>query len=328
MNLINWLGVGKVTSTKNTNTKEIMVHLPSQAPTADGRGLTQVETKTETSLNAAGEEETSTTMVSNVVPAEWSSLGEPNRKTAPDVREGSSVAVYQVSGQNKYYWTTYGFSAETHRLETIVWGYSSNPSIDENTPFSVDDYYTVTVDTRSAVMSVRTSQANNEKSALEVRIDGGKGRVDFTGSSKSILCFDDHERSLTYRNKDNSVFSINKKKFLAVCEDSCTFNPTESFNLVTKVLNIQVKTVNVKASEANIAIPITNWEGDVKLKGNIDQEGDVNQQGDFTQTGDSTSTGIVKGMTDVQTATVSLNTHMHPGVENGDGITAAPAPSI
>lgn len=333
MNLINWLGEGTITSTKNTDTGEVMVHLPIMAPQADGRNVTNVEQKQESSLNAAGEMETSTTMVSNVVPAEWRSMGEPNRKTPPDVREGSKVSVYQVSGQNKLYWTTFGFGAETHRLETIIWGYSANPNIAADAPFSVDDYYTATIDTRTGFFALRTSQANGENQGLEVRVDGGNGRVDMSGTNGSTFCWDDHNSQLTYNNKEGTIIGADKKQLLLSCEDSLTVNATESINVITKVLNVQCQDVNIKAQKAKVAIPETEWQGNIKQTGNYNQEGNYDQKGTYThqgntqQTGNTTSTGTVTGMTEVKTATVRLNIHGHTGVENGDGISGPPMPT-
>jgi len=323
MNLINWLGVGIVAATKQTNTGEIMVHLPSQAPTADGRVVAQVEQKQETSLNANGEQETSTTMVSNVVPATWNSMGEPNRKTAPDVREGSKVSVYQVSGQNKIYWTTHGFSADTHRLETIQWGFSANPNLDANTPFDIKDYFCATVDTRAGFFSLRTSQANGEKSSMEVKIDGAAGQVNIRGSENSILSFDDHQHKLTYNNVDGTIIGVDKKNIAMYAPDSLTLAAEKNINVKTETLNVQCKNVNIKAELAKVAIPKTLWEGDIEQTGNYKQEGNYEQEGDFEQTGNTTSTGIIHADTDV-TSLVSLNTHVTSFVESGDGTSGPP----
>lgn len=320
MNLINWLGVGTVASTKDTNTHEIMVHLGAYAPTADGRTIATVESKQESSLNASGEMETSNTLVSNVFPATWRSMGEPNRITAPDVREGTKVSVYQVSGQNQYYWTTYGFGADTHRLETVVWGFQANPALDQDTPFDINNYYTATIDTRTGFFALRTSQANGEKSSMEVRLDGGNGRLDARGSEGSFFSFDDFNRQFLYTNKDGSIFGVDKKKISAHAPDSINLSADEDINLVTKNLNVQAKEVAVMAERARVKIPVTEWEGEVRLKG------DLNQTGDFNQEGNTTSSGVIIGKTDVKTARVSLNGHKHGGVQNGDGVTGSSIP--
>lgn len=328
MNLINWLGVGTVAATKQTDTKEIMVHLPKDSPTADGRTVAQTEVKEEAAVNGNGEPIKVTTMISNTKPAKWNSMGEPNRLTAPDVREGSQVSLYQVAGQSTIYWTTYGFSAETHRLETVVWGFQANPNINEDTEFNVENFYTITLDTRSGFFALRTSQSNGEKSGFEAKVDGMNGRFEVVGSNKSFMIMDDHNSKFTYSNKEGTVIGVDKKKMALMTEDSILLGATNSVSIVTKDLNFEAKTINVKADLANVAIPTTNWQGNINLEGNIDQEGNTTQEGNLTQTGNTTVTGIVQGLTAVRTSRVDLDLHGHTGVRGGSDTSGPPVPGI
>lgn len=320
MNLINWLGVGTVASTKQTNTKEIMVHVPKDSPMADGRTVAVTETKEESAVNGNGEPIKVTALISNVRPAKWNAFGEPNRLTPPDVREGSQVSLYQVSGQSTLYWTTNGFSAETHRLETVIWGFQANPSLDENTEFNVDNFYTITTDTRSGFMALRTSQSNGEKSGFEVKIDGANGRIEAVGTNKSGMIIDDFNSKFIYTNKEETLIGVDKKKVMIKAPDSVLLNGDESVSILTKVFNLQATEINIKATTANVAIGKTNWEGEVNLKGKFNHEGST------SQTGNTVSTGIIQGLGGVKTATSDLDTHGHTGVENGDGISGPPMP--
>ena len=320
MNLINWLGVGTVAATKQTNTGEIFVHVPKDSPMADGRTVANVETKEETAINANGEPTKVATMISNVKPAKWNSFGEPNRLTAPDVKEGSQVSLYQVSGQSTLYWTTNGFSAETHRLETIVWGFQANPTLDENTEFNVDNFYTVTTDTRSGFMAVRTSQSNGEKSGFEVKIDGGNGRFEAVGTNKSGIVLDDYNSKFIYTNKEETLIGVDKKKVLIHAPDSILFNGDESVSIKTNVFNLEAVSINIKANTANIAIGKTNWEGEVNLKGNL------NHDGSTKQTGNTVSQGIVQGLSGIKSAMNDLDMHGHTGVRGGNDISGPPLP--
>lgn len=333
MNLINFLGVGTVASTKQTNTDEIMVYLPGFAPAADGRVVAAVKEVEQVSENAYGEETTSRQLSSNTFPAEWRSMGDSNRITPPDVREGSQVAIYNVSGQNTYYWTTFGVNAETMRLETVVMGWSANPAIGDDTPFNIDNFYTMTVSTHEGFFALRTTQLNNEKTTFEVKVDAMNGRIMIGGGFKNYAVFDDVERSFTYQNADKSIWSVNKKKIVGYAADSISLKADEQINFMTKTMNIVTEELAIKANHAEFEITTTDWRGDINHIGDTDQEGDYTQKGDYdqagdtTRTGDSTSTGTVQGLTDVTTATVSLNLHVHAGVENGDGETTPPVPA-
>lgn len=332
MNLINYLGIGTVTATKQTDTDEAMIYLPSMSPSADGRAVATVKTVEKKSVNAYGEETTSTSLSSNSFPAKWSAMGDSNRITPPDVREGSKVAIYQVDGQNTYYWTTFGVNAATMRLETVIYGFQANPATGDDTPFNIENFYTLTVSTHEGFFALRTTQANGEKAAFEVKVDGMNGKIMVGGSHKNYMVMDDVERSYTYTNADKSVFNVNRKKITMMAQDSITVNGLEQFNILTKIFNLQCERIAVKADSAEIRIGKTKWIGEINHTGDYIQTGDYRQSGDYTQrgnmtqTGNITSTGTIKGLTGVTTALNSLDLHFHGGVQNGNGVTTMPVP--
>lgn len=333
MNLINHLGVGTVASTKQTNTNEIMVYLPSMAPAADGRVVATAKEVEKKSQNAYGEETTSRVLTSNTFPAVWRAMGDSNRITPPDVREGSQVSIYQVAGQNTYYWTTFGINAETMRLETVIMGFQANPGQGDDTPFNIDNFYTMTVSTHEGFVALRTTQANGEKAAFEVKVDGMNGRVMIGGSGGNYLVKDDVARSLTYVNADGSIFNIDKKNVKVYAKDSVTFSTDEGFNILTKFFNLKCEKIAIQADEADIRIGHTKWTGDIEQvgyyhqTGEYDQKGDYTQVGDYTQTGNITSSGIIHAGIDV-TSLTSLNFHVQSGVRSGSDTSGPPIPMV
>lgn len=332
MSLLHCLGVGTVTQTKETNTDTIMVYCPFLFPTAEGRTVNNVQQVEQTSLNAKGEEVKSNNLRSNSVPAKWMNLGDNNRITSPNVREGSQVAIYNVDGGNQLYWTTHGVNAETYRLESVLYGWASNPNLAENTPFDVDNFYTAKVSTHDGIFALRTSMSNGEKSKFDVQVDGMNGRVSVGGFNKGLFVLDDVESSLTYSNKEGSVARVVKKQAFIKTEDMIGFFAAETLNIKTKVIQVQ-------ADLAKIDIKKTQWLGDIEHTGNTEQTGDYTQEGDFTQVGDytqegntirdgnSTSTGIVTGLEDVIAPPISLRFHLTTGVRGGTDTSGPPTPA-
>lgn len=316
-------------STKDTNTDEVMVYCPALFPTAEGRLTAESKEVEHTGVNASGEEVKHKNLRSNWVPAKWKNMGDNNRITSPDVREGSQVAIYHTIGGNQLYWTTAGVNQETMRLETVIYGWSGSPQLDENTPHNVDNFYQMKVSTHEGLIAVRTSQANGEATKFDVQIDAMAGRVSVGGANQSMFVIDDVEESLTYSNKSLSVVRIIKKIATINVDDAINF-----FSLLG--LNIKTKKIQVQAEEAYLDIKKTYWLGDIEHTGNTEQVGDYTQEGDLTQTGDYTQTGdmnqtgniessgTVTGLTDVITPPVSLRTHVHIGVETGNGESGPP----
>lgn len=326
MNLLNFVGMGTVMGTKDTNSHEIVVYVPALFPTADGRPVINATTAEHTSLNAKGEEVTSNTLHTNGVPATWLNTESASRLTSPDVREGSQVAIYQVPGQNKYRWTTQGVNSDTFRLETIMYGWSANPNLADNTPFNVDNYYVMKIDTRTGLLALRTSQSNGEKSAFDIQINAMDGVFSMGGSNGNYFVSNDDEHSFTFQNAEGSSMVINKEIFGLYTKDSASFFAEKQINIKTKELNIQAETCNVD-------IGLTKWKGEIQHSGLRSQIGDSNLTGDFThigdtmQTGQQTTTGLITSMTDVIAIAVSLLTHGHIGVESGDDVSGPPMPS-
>lgn len=298
MNLLNCLGLGTVTSTKETNTDEIMVYLPGYFPQAEGRTTTGVEPKQEMVKDASGNEVSSNIMTSNAHPATWMNFSNNNRITSPDVREGSKVAIYNVTGSEKLYWSTVGVNAETFRLETVIYGYSANPNLKENTPFNVDNFYIFKVDTRDGIVTFRSSDMNEEKTRFDIQIHCKEGYISWVGDEKSILKFDDVNHSFTYTNAEGSIFNVDKKDITMYAPNNLNIRTDNQINISTSVMNI-------KANAINGEVPITTWKGNFKINGTIH------------------TTGLIHSDTDV-TSNVSLNEHRTTGVRSGSDISAGP----
>jgi len=329
MNIMHCIGIGVVAATKDTNTDQIFVYIPSLFPHADGRISANPKQVERTSVNAQGEQVKSNLLHSNVLPAVWKNMTDSNRTSSPDVREGTKVAIYQVPGQNKLYWTLDGVNTETMRLETVFYNWSASPEVSENTPGDINNTYQMKISTREGLMALRTSQANGEKVAFDIQINAMDGVMQFGGSENGYIVWDELNHSFTYSNADGAIFKIDKKTLTAVMPELINLFATKGINIKTELLQLQ-------AERFDADVKLTRWKGDWEHTGNTKQTGDYEQTGDFTQigdydqtgdtnrTGNSTSTGIVQGLTDVQTATVSLNIHGHIGVENGDGVTGPP----
>jgi hypothetical protein len=326
------IGIGVVAATKDTNTDQIFVYIPSMFPNADGRISANPKQVERTSLNAQGEEVKSNLLHSNVLPAVWKNMTDGNRTSSPDVREGSKVAIYQVPGQNKLYWTLDGVNVDTMRLETVFYNWSASPEVSENTPGDINNTYQMKVSTHEGLMALRTSQANGEKVAFDIQINAMDGVLHLGGSENGFIVWDELNHSFTYTNADGAVFKVDKKSMTVVMPDTLNLFIEKNINIKTETLKLQAKLIQAD-------VELTQWKGrwehtgdvaqigDYTQTGNFTQEGDYEQTGDTNRTGNSTSTGVVRGLTDVQTATVSLNLHEHAGVQNGEGITTPPIPA-
>lgn len=324
MNLLNCLGVGEVTSTKQSNSREITVHLPSYNMMADGRNVATAETVTQTSQTADGTNKTSKVLRSNSVTAVWMGDG-GNRLTAPDVREGTPVAIYRYGDSDTLYWTTKGVDDKTKRLETVVWGFSANPNIEGDSEFSLDNFYTVEISTHTGKIGLTTSQVNGEKTKHQFQIDTQKGTMVMGDGEGNIIATNSMEHTTTIRNQEGTEITISKENILMKCSETLGIS-------VDKLISVICKTLNISAQDVNIVAP-----KDVSIKGNFNVVGNVGVAGNIQTlagaAGDGTmecssnirAKGSIEAVGDIVAGggAVSLLSHRHNN-SGGSGIGGGP----
>lgn len=309
MNIVNNVGVGIVSATKQTNTKEIFVYLPGNHPTAEGGVSLDVTRVQKSAVDAKGNAVNTDVLKSNkMVPAYWRPIGEPNRVTPPDVREGSQVSLYQVQGSNTYYWTSWGFSGESMRLESIIYGWNADPNLDKNSDFDISKYYTMTIDTRGGSISLRNSNANGEKSIIDITANYKEGRVSIAGAQKSQLIFDDVEHSLSYVNMEGSLVTVNKKNIMLLAKQDLIVQVGNDLTVdVTNNILIGCENLAVNVGgETHITSPKTTHLGDLDVDGGI------------TSTKNMTAQGTVQGIAGVKTNSIDTDQHVHGNGNDGN----------
>jgi|AGFT01.1.fsa_nt_gi hypothetical protein len=309
MNVLQWVGQSTVASTKETNSHEIMVYSPLLFPTADGGVTADVARVKKEGVDAQGKKVNTDMLKSNkVVPATWKPIGEPNRLTPPDLREGSQVNLYQFSGSSEYFWTTFGFAAETMRCETIVYGWNAMPTDNEDSKYDLSKYYTMIVDTRTGQMSLRNSNANGEKSIIEAKFNFMEGHFMMSGAQNSLLIWDDLNHSFTYHNAEESVLTVDKDKMYAFTKGGIMLQTDDDISMQCKSFLLQAKDVTMNVEDqTTINCPETQHNGNLTVDGTIHS------------TGDMKSDSTVTGMSGVKTgAGIDVDKHKHPNGNNGN----------
>lgn len=307
MNVLQFVGTSIVASTKQTNSDEIFVYNPLLFPTADGGVNHDVARVQKTAQDANGKSVNTDMLKSNkIVPATWKPIGEPNRLTSPDVREGSQVALYQFMGDSDYYWTTFGFASDTMRLETIIYGWNGMPQIKEKSEFDLSKFYTMTISPRDGMMALRNSNANGEATIIETTFNFMEGHFTMAGAQKSLLIWDDVNHSFTYHNAEESVLTVDKDKFYAYAKGGIMLQTDESITTKSKQVVMEADQISITAQYTQIDCPDTQHNGNLTVDGSIDS------------TGDMTSQSTVTGQAGVRTGKgIDVDMHKHPNGNDG-----------
>lgn len=324
MNSLNCIGVGMVARNKQTNTDVCYVYPPSYFPAGDGEISGEVQTTEAKGLNKDGTENSSKVLSSNAIPAKWMNMQNPNRLTSPDVRIGSKVALYRWGDDPTIYWTTYGFSAETHRLETVIYGWNANPNTSKDSPFDYSTFYVFEVSTHTGRVAFRTSQSNGELTKHEFALDTKSGRLTYADGEQNVLAVDSKNHSFLFQNQEKSQFFISKKNIMLSCQEQLILSATKQLTINTKQLNINAETTNFISPKGFTLKGNATWQGNMTIMGNISsQVGPNGEAGDMSCSGAIKATGQISSDVDVIGGGVSLKNHKHQN-SGGSGVGGPP----
>lgn len=345
MNLLNFIGVGTVLENKPENTHFIKVMLKSEFPQADGAGLANAVRQTTSNPTANGGYQSSDVLESNFYQPKWIGM-EPNRVTSPDVRVGSQVAIYKFADDDLLYWTTWGIGNESMRLEHVVYAWNADPNFKRNAPFSFDNYYTLVMSTRHQEVVFKTTQANGEPVAFRLGFNTKNGTWALTDTEQNAFALDSMKHIWVMRNREGSIFNINRKNISIICKGSQLFEAEKSIHMKTKDMFIDTKTLTITSEdslkmttkELTVNADKTKWTGskiditspENSILGNLSIAGNLGVAGGMSVTGGAgggggtleTSGGInaektIESKVDVIAAGISLKNHSHTDSRGG-----------
>ncbi len=192
--------------------------------------ITQYKSKGEDASEAKYETDTKTTVTVN---AKWLSLSGSNRITAPDVRRGELVMLYQFSDTDEYHWTTMKEDLKLRKLETVIYAYSATR--DEKKDATATTTYYFEVSTHKKIIHLHTSKDDKEPFIYDIQIDTKNGKIVITDDVNNFIELDSKEKSIHLENTNGTFFEINKNKI--------NMFASHSVNIKTPIVNISDDTI-------------------------------------------------------------------------------------
>lgn len=101
---------------------------------------------------------------SKTITCKWIDLYNSNRSSAPDVVIGEKVHLWQMAGEDIYYWTS--ISVEMRKLEKVIYMYANKRESKPNDDNGEEAYYFL-VDTRNKELVLHTANNDGEKSLYD-----------------------------------------------------------------------------------------------------------------------------------------------------------------
>lgn len=242
------VSVGYVASNLPLGETALEVYPAELLPFVDGELTSNVAEMTAAMKDGDGVDFQVKANYSNTVKAKWLPIG-GNQLTAPNVRRGMRVELWQSSDDNnEYYWRYSGIDNYLMRLETIVWAFSNtrDESVTELTP---DNSWYIEISTHTKTITLQTNKNDGEPFAYTFQLDAKNGNFIFKDDDGQEMHLQSKEKRLYAKNKDGSIVDINKKKINMFAQDE--------INAETKTMNIQTETFNATAKTA--VFNFDNW---------------------------------------------------------------------
>lgn len=150
--------------------------------------------------------------------ARWA--GENNRWFAPDVREGELVEILYYRENEEYHWLSMGRDNDKRRGETVTFGWdASGAPKEEDIQQTLDNCYTVTVNTVEQRITLKTSMVNGEAAMYTLQFDCAEGRVSLQDNEGNIIQLDTVKTMITLLNKDGTFLKLEEKNIEAHCDE-------------------------------------------------------------------------------------------------------------
>lgn len=204
-----FVSLGVAAENKSIDSWELNV-LPTETQSAfDGEVRVNPLELRANAVDGSGNPQQYKMLTDTVLTAEWYAL-DTNRTTAPDIRRGEEVEIWQLGDSDKYYWKSRNNRLGQRTLETSVHAWAASPELTDNKRNALNSYY-FEVSTHRKSITLSTSQKNGEPFGYTFQFNTKDGRVVLRDQTGNTIYLDSKERVIRALNSTGSEIAINDK---------------------------------------------------------------------------------------------------------------------
>lgn len=215
--ILKLISYGVVAANKPLSSMNIEVSPIEQLPMLDGEITDNLTSETNKGIDADGASYEVNTKSSATVTARWLPFGS-NRKTAPDVRRGEKVCIWQYGDADKYYWSELEYNGKLRKKETVIF-MISNTSVEEEEP-TLDNTYFFLWSTHDKLLQLHTSTNDGEPYGYDFTINTKAGNFQFTDTIENTIFLDSASKRIVLKNAADTSFDLNAESlYINVVKD-------------------------------------------------------------------------------------------------------------
>lgn len=239
------------------------VYCPELSGFADGEINSDPVEFTTQGVDDRGNNYTCKIKTTNSIRTKWRQQG-TNRISAPCVRRGERVEVWQYADADMYYWSTTGEDDALRRLETVTFAFSNtqDESTKELTP---ENSYWTTVNTHEKIIALETSQSDGEPYKHAMQIDAKTGNFHYRDSANNYIQVEAASNTITVENGDGV-------KVVLVGANAEIFAPGD-LGIKCRNLRIDAKSISMNADNVATTASKNTLTGDLETTGAVSNNG-------------------------------------------------------
>lgn len=221
------VSIGIAAENKKLESYDLPVAPIEMFPLVDGELMESLDETDVSGVDQSDIEYNVKIRTSSTLTATWLQLGS-NRVTAPDVRRGERLLLWQYGDSDKYYWTSMGMDDEQRRLETAIWAWSATPEIETELEIT-KNMYSLELSTHGKHITLHTTQANEEPFEYTIQLNTADGLFFITDQDGNSIQLNSAERIIKAINSDKSEITIDKTKIYAYAKDEIKARSDDHF---------------------------------------------------------------------------------------------------
>lgn len=229
------VAIGVAAENKKLKSAELMVSPHEKLPFMDGEIVDRVDDLEYDVVDSSGKAQGGVAFVSNNLPATW--LPDTNRRTAPDVQRGEMVYLWQMAGNDKYYWSSMGKDDKLRRLETVVIGISANPDPDADGTDPANMYF-IEISSHAKTITLSTSQRNGEFCTYDFQFDLGNGKVVLQDNIGNSALFDSKNTHMKLLNRMGTFIEMDQKDINGQAPNNISLKATNNVDVKAKKITL------------------------------------------------------------------------------------------
>lgn len=209
------------------------------------------------------------------VEAEWI-RDESNRVFAPDLRTREKVMLWKYADSEVLFWTPSRREEYLRRGEHLLLAYSALPEEGEDEAKTMDNSYTVEVNTFDGYIQINTVKLRGEPFAYTLLLDTANGTFTIKDDDGQHIFLDSNEEIIQVLNKSTTMLEINKKDINGYAAENWNMVAEENINFTCKnwVVNAS-ESVSFTTELFTLTSPESEITGNVKIGGKLEVGDDV-----------------------------------------------------